>query len=153
MFNLFSKKKKKFSATCDLSRTPLDKASAYVVSTAQIISSRKFWDNIMTEPETMTYTEAYFKSGDKTATNIRTMIFKKYANEDKAWVISDAQIHLFDIDLDESKKLGDQWWDSEGNEVPDHLRSSISSMDESEFESLQNYAIHDAGKHLVKFWG
>ncbi|MEQ9306790.1 MAG: hypothetical protein RJQ14_22940, partial [Marinoscillum sp.] len=82
MFNLFNKsKKKKFRASCDLSGNVLDRESAYVLSTVQIISSQKFWDNIMTEPETLTYTEAHFKSGDQTAANIRNMIFKKYSNE------------------------------------------------------------------------
>lgn len=149
MFKLFSKKKK-FSAHCDLSRTPVDRASAYLLSTAQIISSRKFWDNIMTEPDTMTYTEAHFRNGDQTAANIRNMIFKKYAGNDKAWIVSDSQIHLFDVDVTEAKQLANAWWDSEGNEVPDHLVTSVSDMDDLQFESIKKYAINDAGRSLVK---
>lgn len=149
MFNLFSKKKK-FKASCDLSRTPIDKESAYMVTTAQIISSKKFWDNIMTEPETMTYTEAHFKKGDKMATNMRNMIFKKYANSDKAWIISDSQVHLFDIDLSESKELANKWWDSEGNEIPVHVTSSVSEMDDARFDEIKDYAINNAGRNHVK---
>ena len=149
MFKLFTKKKK-FAAHCDLSRTPVDRDSAYLLSTAQIISSKKFWDNIMTEPETMTYTEAHFKNGDKTAANIRNMIFKKYAGSDKAWVVSDSQIHLFDVDLPQAKELANAWWDSDGNEVPGHLETSVSSMDDKQFESIKNYAINDAGRSMVR---
>ena len=72
--NLFGKKKKKFRAQCELSKMPVEKESAYLVTTAQIISSKKFWDNVMTEPDTMSYTKAFFKSGDQVATNMRHMI-------------------------------------------------------------------------------
>lgn len=149
MFKFFTKKKK-FTANCDLSRTPLDRESAYVLTTAQIISSRKFWDNIMTEPETMTYTEAHFRTGDKTAANIRNMIFKKYAGRDKAWVISDSQIHLFDVNLSQAKELANNWWDSQGHEIPEFVVSSISEMDDEEFEEIKKYAIQDAGRKQVK---
>jgi len=149
MFNLFAKKKK-FKANCDLSGSSLEKESAYMVSTAQIISSQKFWDNIMTEPDTMSYTEAHFKNGDSTATNIRNMIFKKYAQQDKVWVISDAQIHLFDLDEATAKTVADQWWDSEGKEVPEDLKNSLSKMEAVEFEAIKQYAIYEAGRKLVQ---
>ncbi|MFY0607445.1 MAG: hypothetical protein JXR10_12060 [Cyclobacteriaceae bacterium] len=148
MFGLFSKKKK-FKASCDLSGSPLEKESTYLVSTAQIISSKKFWDNKMTEPDTMTYTEAYFKNADQNATNIRGMIFNKYAAEDKIWVISDSQINLFDIDEKESKAYADQWWESEGTEVPSELQASLSDLGESTFESHKTYAIQEAGRKMV----
>ena len=146
---LFGKKKKGFKAYCALSRQLLDKNSAYVVSTAEIISSKKFWDTKMTEPDTMTYTEAYFKTGDATATNIRGMIFNKYSAEDKAWLISDSQIHLFDIDHDEAKSLGDQWWESEGNVVPDAKSRSLHTLGEARIHELKEYAIMEAGRKHV----
>lgn len=149
MFGLLSKKKK-FSAVCDLSRSPLQRETAYVLSTAQIISSKKFWDNIMTEPETMTYTEAFFKTGDSTATNIRHMIFKKYAATDKAWVVSDAHIHLFEVDREEAKQIANRWWDSEGKELPAQLSVSVSNMDEAEFEQIKTYALQEAGRSRVR---
>lgn len=149
MFKLFSKKKK-FSAHCELSRQPVDRESAYLLSTAQVISSRKFWDSIMTEPDTMSYTEAHFKTGDQTAANIRNMIFKKYAKEDKVWVISDSHIHLFEVDPSEAKQLANQWWDSQGNEIPLHLTTSIAEMDDQHFEEIRRYAIQDAGRAQVK---
>ena len=150
MFNLFGKKaKKKFKASCDLSGNILERESAYVLSTAQIISSKKFWDNKMTEPETMTYTEAHFKSGDQTAANIRNMIFKKYSAEDKVWVISDAHLHLFDVDETSAKEMANQWWDSQGQEVPHDVATSLSALDAGEFENYKNYAVNEAGRRMV----
>lgn len=150
MFNLFSKTKKKFKAQCDLSGNVLEKESAYLLSTVQVISSRKFWDSKMTEPETMTYTEAHFKSGDQTATNIRNMIFKKYSSEDKAWVISDAHLHLFDIDESSAKELANKWWDSEGKEMPSEVSNSLTSLGDDQFEDFKNYAVNEAGRRMVK---
>lgn len=149
MFSLFSKKKK-FKANCDLSGQPLEKESAYLISTAQIISSRKFWDNKMTEPDTLTYTQAHFKSGDPTARNIRNMIFKKYSSIDKVWVISDAQIHLFDIDETESKMAANQWWDSEGATIPVDLSGSLTKLGADKLGDFEKYAVQEAGRHLVK---
>ncbi len=148
MFKLFSKKKK-FKASCDLSGSPLEKESTYLISTAQIISSKKFWDNKMTEPDTMTYTEAYFKKADQNAKNIRGMIFNKYAAKDKVWVISDAHLNLFEIDETESKRLADSWWESEGVDTPTELQTSISDLSEDSFASLKAYAIEEAGRKMV----
>lgn len=150
MLNLFKKnKKKEFRAQCDLSRQPLDKSSTYLLTTAEIISSKKFWDNKMTEPDTMTYTVAHFKSGDETATNIRRMIWEKYSKEDKHWLISDSELHLFDIDQDKAKAWGDQWWDSEGNFVPENADKSLELLGSDEIESLRSYAVMEAGKRQV----
>lgn len=149
MLNLF-RKKKKFKASCDLSGSLLEKESAYVLSTAQIISSKKFWDNKMTEPDTLTYTEAHFKNADPTARNIRGMIFKKYAHQDKAWIISDAQIHLFDIDESYAKRAADAWWDSEGQQLPEGMTTSLASMKTEDFESIKSYAVEEAGRKMVQ---
>lgn len=98
----------------------------------------------------MTYTEAHFKSADPTAKNIRGMIFNKYAKEDKAWVVSDSQIHLFEIDEPYAKSVADVWWDSEGQTLPDELKSSLSDMDPNEFESIESYAVQEAGRNMVR---
>jgi hypothetical protein len=148
MLNLFKKnKKKEFKAVCDLTRQPLDKNSTYILTTAEIISSKKFWDNKMTEPETLSYTVAHFKTQDPTASRIRKMIFDKYSDE-KAWVVSDAAIHLFDVDTDVAKARGDLWWESEGNDEPQETKDSISSLG-SDLENFKNYAIKEAGRSFV----
>jgi hypothetical protein len=149
MFSFLKSKKKSFKANCQLSNMPLDKESAYLITTADVIRSKKFWDNKMTEPDTMTYTEAHFKSGDKTATTIRGMIFKKYSAEDKPWIISDAHLHLFDINELEAKRMADEWWESKGMTVPSEAKESLSILKAEEFEALKEYAVMVAGKSLV----
>ena len=150
MLNLFKRnKKKEFKAHCDLSRQPLDKASSYLLTTADIISSKKFWDNKMTEPDTMTYTVAHFKSGDETATNIRKMIWEKYSREDKTWVISDAELHLFDIDQSKAKAMADEWWDNKGLYTPENGHKTLGDLGEDVIEDLKSYAIMEAGKSQV----
>ncbi|MFY0688491.1 MAG: hypothetical protein JXQ90_15050 [Cyclobacteriaceae bacterium] len=146
---IFGKKKKEFKAHCELSKLPLDKSSTYVISTAEIVSSRKFWDNKMTEPETLSYTEAHFKNGDSTARNIRGMIYQKYAGVDKPWVISDSQLHLFDIDVDRAKENGDKWWEAEGSFTPENGESSLAAIDASTVDEMKNYAIMEAGRNFV----
>lgn len=149
MFKFLTKKKNKFKAQCALSKQPVERESSYIVSTAQVISSKKFWDNIMTEPDTMSYTEAYFKNGDSTAMNIRGMIFKKYSQEDKAWLISDAQLHLFDVDHSEAKALAEQWWDAEGAFSSEEIKTSLTKLGDEKFEEFKSYAITKAGKSHV----
>jgi len=149
MFSFLKSKKKSFKANCQLSNIPLDKDSAYLITTADVIRSKKFWDNKMTEPDTMTYTNAHFKTGDKTATSIRGMIFKKYSAVDKPWIISDAHLHLFDIDETHAKKMALDWWDSQGENVPALANESLSMLKEEEFNALKEYAIMSAGKSRV----
>ena len=40
---------------------------------------------------------------------MRKMIFNKYGATDKPWIISDAQVHLFDVDESKAKSLADEW--------------------------------------------
>lgn len=150
MLGLFKKKKKKFTAQCELSKMPLDKESAYLVTTAQIISSKKFWDNVMTEPETMSYTTAFFKSGDQVAANMRKMIFNKYGSKEKAWIVADSEMHLFDIDESKAKSLADKWFDEEGKFVPEESENSLTALGETTVEELKVYATEEAGRKLVK---
>ncbi len=149
MFKFLTKKKNQFKAQCSLSRQPLDRESSYLVTTAQIISSKKFWDNIMTEPDTMSYTEAYFKTGDTTAANIRGMIFKKYSAVEKAWIISDSQIHLFEVDEQQAKDLAVQWWDSEGTLLPEVSKTSLALLGDKKLADIKNYAIEEAGRSRI----
>ncbi|MEM9325000.1 MAG: hypothetical protein AAGA85_05070 [Bacteroidota bacterium] len=149
MFNLFGKKKKEFRANCELSKEPLEKGRGYVITTAQLISSRKFWDNKMTEPETMSYTVSHFKSGDKTSTHMREMIFNKYSNNDKPWLISESYGHLFDINENEARDFAQQWWDQEGNFVPDGADQSLTELGDGAFQEIKMYAVMEAGKSRV----
>lgn len=150
MFGLFGKKKKKaFRASCELSKEPLEKGTGYVITTAQLIASKKFWDNKMTEPETMSYTVSHFKSGDQTSTHMREMIFNKYGNNDKPWIISESYGHLFDIDLDTAQSLAKEWWENEGDFVPEGGDKSLKQLGEDGFEEIKSYAVMEAGRSRV----
>lgn len=150
MLGLFKKKKKKFTAQCSLSKMPVEKESAYLVTTAQIISSKKFWDNVMTEPDTMTYTQAFFKNGDEVAANMRQMIFNKFGAQDKTWIVADSEMHLFDIDKDKAKSLADEYFDKEGNFTPEESTNSLASLGEATIEELKTYATKEAGRKIVE---
>ena len=149
MFKLFGKKKKEFRANCELSKEPLEKGTGYVITTAQLIASRKFWDNKMTEPETLSYTESHFKTGDSTSTQMRQMIFNKFGNQDKPWIISESYGHLFDIDLNEAQQLAKEWWAKEGDFIPEGTDSSLKKLDSSSFESYKDYAVMEAGRTRI----
>ena len=61
LFNsLFGKKKKVLRATCPITKEPIEKGFGYLLTTAQIVASKKYWDMIMTEPEMLSYTQQHF---------------------------------------------------------------------------------------------
>ncbi|MEQ8927212.1 MAG: hypothetical protein RLO81_15430 [Fulvivirga sp.] len=147
--SLFGKKKKQFKASCDISKEPVEKGFGYLLTTAQVVSSKKFWDNIMTEPETMSYTVSHFKGNDEMATKMRQMIFEKHSEVEKPWMVSDSYIHLFDIDKSESRKNAQLWWENEGEFTPEKTGKAEDTLEESDFKSIQHYAIMEAGKERV----
>ena len=146
MIQLF-KKKKAFRATCEISNMQLDKESAYLLTAAEVVTSRKFWDKKMTEPDTMMYTEAHFKSGDTTALQIRRMIFEKYARE-KDWLVSDAEIHLFDVDRGKAKSRANTWWDHKGELSTEESANSLARLG-NRLDECRQYAVLEAGKKFV----
>ncbi|MBV6646696.1 MAG: hypothetical protein KI790_14665 [Cyclobacteriaceae bacterium] len=149
MLNIFGKKKKEFKAQCHISKEPVQKESSYFITTAELISSKKFWDNVMTEPETMSYTVSHFKNGDKTATHMRSMIFNKYSSEDKPWIISESYIHLFEVDKSKSRETAEKWWDLKGQFEPEESKSSLQNLGDKAFEEIKSYAVMDAGRSRV----
>lgn len=150
LFNsLFGKKKKAFKAQCGISKEPVENGYGYLLTTAQLVSSKKFWDNIMTEPETMSYTVQHFKGNDEMATKMRHMIFEKYSTVDKPWIISDSYIHLFEIDKAESRKNAQQWWEKEGQFTPEATGTAEDMLEKDDFKSIQHYAVMEAGRERV----
>ena len=146
--NLFGKKKKR-TATCDVSKEPIENGYGYILSTGQVISSKKFWDNVMTEPETMSYTISHFTKKDSMATKIRSMLFEKYSTVEKPWLVSDSFIHLFDIDKSQARQYADKWWEMEGNFVPLELLPVGEELPQATFEKIKIYAIQEAGRQRV----
>lgn len=146
---LFGKKKPTFKATCDISKEPIEKGFGYLLTTSEVVTSKKFWDNVMTEPETMSYTISHFKNKDNTATQMRSMIFDKHSTVEKPWMVSDSYIHLFDIDKKDAREKANQWWEHEGDFTPSNCGSASEMMADDEYESIKRYAIMEAGRERV----
>lgn len=147
--SIFGKKKKSFKANCDISKEPLEKGFGYLLTTAQVVSSKKFWDNIMTEPETMSYTVSHFNGKDEMATKMRHMIFEKYSTVNKPWMVSDSYIHLFEVDRNESRKNAKEWWEKDGDFTPEATGTAEDILKADDFKSIKHYAVMEAGRERV----
>ena len=146
--SLFGKKKKEFRASCRITKEPLEKGYGYLLTTSQIVSSKKYWDLVMTEPETLSYTVSHFKN-QTTGTQMRSMIFEKYASVDRPWIISDSVINYFEVDKNTAKENARKWWELEGNFVPNNTGSAGTTLDPMTFQTWKNYAILEAGRERV----
>lgn len=145
---LFGKKKKEFRATCPITKEPLEKGFGYLLTTAQVVASKKFWNLIMTEPETMSYTVSHFRN-QPSGTQMRSMIFEKYASINKPWIISDSVIGYFDVDKGAARENARKWWDQEGNFNPTDAGPANGNLDPATFQTWKNYAILEAGRERV----
>jgi hypothetical protein len=145
---LFGKKKKEFRASCQITKEPLEKGYGYLLTTSQIVSSKKYWDLVMTEPETMSYTVSHFKN-QTSGTQMRSMIFEKYASVAKPWIISDSVINYFEVDKQVAKENAKKWWEQEGNYLPSNTGPADNMLDQPTFQTWKNYAILEAGRERV----
>lgn len=142
---LFGKKKKEFRATCPITKEPLEKGFGYLLTTAQVVASKKYWDLIMTEPETMSYTVSHFRN-QPSGTQMRSMIFEKYASVTKPWIVSDSVIGYFNVDKQAARENARKWWDTEGHFAPD---DASPALDATAFQTWKNYAVLEAGREKV----
>jgi hypothetical protein len=149
MDTLFGKKKKEFKAACHITKEPIEKGFGYLLTTAQIVTSRKYWDMVMTEPETMSYTISHFKN-QSSGTQMRSMIFEKYATVAKPWIISDSIINYFEVDKASAKDNAKKWWETEGTFAPNQTGPASQTLETSSYQSARDYAILEAGKGKVK---
>jgi hypothetical protein len=146
--SLFGKKKKEFKAQCQITKEPIERGYGYLLTTAQIVASEKYWDMIMTEPETMSYTLSHFKN-QSSGTQMRSMIFEKYATVEKAWIISDSIINYFEVDKSEARENAKKWWEAEGDFTPTNIGPAAKVLDKSIFTKFKEYAILEAGRARV----
>lgn len=147
--SIFGKKKKEFKASCNITKEPLEKGFGYLLTTAQIVTSKKYWDMVMTEPETMSYTMSHFNN-QSSGTQMRAMIFEKYATVSKPWIVSDSVINYFEVDKNEARANAKKWWETEGNFAPDNVGPANQTLNESAFTHSKDYAILEAGSKKVK---
>jgi hypothetical protein len=143
--SIFGKKKKEFRATCLITKEPLEKGFGYLLTTSQVVSSKKYWDLVMTEPETLSYTVSHFRN-QSSGTQMRSMIFEKYASIEKPWIISDSVINYFEVDKNTAKENAKKWWELEGNYQPNNTGAAGKTLDAQTFQTWKNYAILEAGR-------
>jgi hypothetical protein len=104
---------------------------------------------VMTEPETMSYTISHFKN-QPGGTQMRNMIFEKYATVAKPWIISDSIINYFAVDKASAKDAAKKWWESEGNFIPTQTGPADQQLELSSYKSARDYAVLEAGRGKVK---
>ena len=146
---LFGKKKKELKASCNITKEPIEKGFGYLLTTAQIVTSKKYWDMIMTEPETMSYTVSHFNN-QASGTQMRSMIFEKYASIAKPWMVSDSIINYFDVDKSKAKENAKKWWETEGSFAPAETGSASDKLDENTYKTWKEYAILEACRDRVR---
>ena len=146
---LFSKKKSPFKAYCDISKEPVERGFGYLLTTAQVVSSRNFWNRVMTEEETMSYTISHFKKLDEMGTKMRSIIFEKHSNKEDPWIISDSYIHLFQVNKDEAREDANKWVQEEGKYRPENTGKAVDIIGSSEYQAIKEYAIMEAGRDKV----
>lgn len=145
---ILGKKKKELKAKCPITKENIEHGFGYMLTTSQIVSSRKFWDMVMTEPETLSYTVSHFKN-QQSGTQMRSLIFEKHSSVDKAWMISDSCINLFDVNKAEARADAKRWWESEGLYAPSEAGKAEEKLESSIFNALKEYAVLEAGRNRV----
>jgi hypothetical protein len=141
-------KKPALKARCPITKESIETGYGYLLTTAQIVSSKKYWDMVMTEPETMSYTVSHFKN-QESGTQMRNLIFEKYSSINKAWMISDSCINLFEVDKAKAREEAKKWWESEGNFTPQQAGPAMEKLDASSFQSFKDYAVLEAGRSRI----
>lgn len=142
-------KKKEIKARCPITKEQIDKGFGYLLTTAEVVSSRKYWDMVMTEPETLSYTISHFKN-EENGTRMRSLIFEKYSNIEKPWMISDTCINLFeDVDRQKAREHARLWWEKEGDFVPDNSGTALDALDPESYRNWKEYAVLEAGRSRI----
>ncbi len=147
--SIFGKKKKSFKASCQITKEPLENGFGYLITTADVVASEKYWDMIMTEPETFSYTVSHFKN-EPSGTQMRNMIFEKYATVKKPWIVSDSIINYFNVDKNIARENAKKWWQTDGLFTPENTGDASSTLDTTTFQTLKQYAVMQAGRSKVK---
>src|SRR5687768_17525391 len=146
---LLGKKKPALKARCPITKEQIESGFGYLLTTAQVIASKKYWDMVMTEPETLSYTVSHFKN-QQSGTQMRSLIFEKHSSVDKAWMISDSCINLFEhVDKAAARADAIRWWESEGLYTPAEAGKAEEKLESSIFKSLKEYAVLEAGRNRV----
>jgi hypothetical protein len=146
---LLGKKKPDLKARCPITKEQIESGFGYLLTTAQVIASKKYWDMVMTEPETMSYSVSHFRN-QESGTKMRSLIFEKYSSIEKPWMISDSCINLFEnIDRSSAKALAKKWWETAGSFIPDNSGPALQALEPNQFQTLKDYAVLEAGRSRI----
>lgn len=145
---ILGKKKKELKARCPITKESIEEGYGYMLTTSQVVASKKYWDMVMTEPETMSYTVSHFKN-QESGTQMRSLIFEKHSSVDKAWMVSDSCINLFEVDKANARANARKWWESEGNFSPTEAGTALEKLDPHSYQTLKDYAVLEAGRNRV----
>jgi hypothetical protein len=146
---LLGKKKPELKARCPITKEQIESGFGYLLTTAQVVASKKYWDMVMTEPETISYSVSHFKN-QHSGTQMRSLIFEKYSQIEKPWMISDSCINLFDnIDRRSAREMAKKWWETAGSFTPDNSGPAAAALDNIAFQQLKDYAVLEAGRSRV----
>lgn len=146
---LGKKKKTTLKAKCPITKEPIEEGFGFMLTTAQVVTSKKYWDMVMTEPETMSYTVSHFKN-QSSGTQMRNMIFEKYSSVEKPWMISDSCINLFEqVDKSSARENAKKWWANEGNFNPENSGPATIALDPKTYQDLKDYAVLEAGRSRI----
>lgn len=146
---LLGKKKPSLKARCPITKEQIENGFGYLLTTAQVIASKKYWDMVMTEPETLSYSVSHFKN-QESGTQMRTLIFEKYSSVEKPWMISDSCINLFEhIDKKSAKDNAKKWWETAGNFTPENAGSAVQALDANAYKTWKDYAVLEAGRTRI----
>jgi hypothetical protein len=147
---LLGKKKPEIKARCPITKEQIETGFGYLLTTAQVIASKKYWDMIMTEPETLSYSVSHFKN-QESGTKMRSLIFEKYSSVEKPWMISDSCINLFEnIDKKTAREAAKKWWETAGSFAPDDAGAAMNTLDPNSYNSLKDYAVLEAGRSRIE---
>lgn len=135
---------------CQISGEPLLEPEGYIITTEQLISSRRFWDKRMTDSDTLSYTLQHFREHDQRATSVRKKVFEKYCKEQGFLLVSPNVIDNFDLDKVRSKALAEMWWKLPYQQFLEQYRYELQSLPKDDFEKYKAYAIIYAGKKFVQ---
>jgi hypothetical protein len=140
--------KKQLKARCPITKEPIETGFGYMLTTSEVVASKKYWDMVMTEPETMSYTISHFNN-QTNGTHMRSLIFEKYSSIEKPWIISDSCINLFEVDKKSARDRAQQWWNLDGDFLPEETGSALENLDPSNYQAIKDYAILEAGRNRM----
>ncbi len=147
--NLLGKKKQIVKAKCPITKEQIETGFGYLLTTSDVVASKKYWDMVMTEPETISYSVSHFKNL-ASGTQMRNMIFEKYSGIETPWMISDSCINLFEnIDKQTARENAKKWWAAEGKFNPENTGPAVQTLEATVFQNWKDYAVLEAGRSRV----